>query len=253
MAALGNHTLDGIIEASEAVIARSDASTKIIPGHGDLANRSDIQRYHDMLVKVRANLKALVDQGKSEDEALEASVNILREAIHSLIEQTYPRFELIVVDGGSTDDTLSIVDSYMGDDDLRVIELAPGLGIPRALNEGMAAAKGQFIARMDDDDFSLPTRISAQVALLRARPEIDVVGTGLFDEEVAARLEPVLPAFGSRRRRLYVHGSHLRKLIRPPACPFVAWFMIRRRATWAESPDTRESSAQATIWRASRR
>ena len=65
-------TLDGIIEASEAVIARSDASTKIIPGHGDLANRSDIQRYHDMLVKVRANLKALVDQGKSEDEALAA-------------------------------------------------------------------------------------------------------------------------------------------------------------------------------------
>jgi cyclase len=65
-------SLDGFIAATEAVIARSDASTKIIPGHGDLANRSDIQRYHDMLVKVRGNLKSLVDQGKSEEEVLAA-------------------------------------------------------------------------------------------------------------------------------------------------------------------------------------
>jgi glyoxylase-like metal-dependent hydrolase (beta-lactamase superfamily II) len=65
-------SLDGFIAASEAVIARSDANTKIIPGHGALANRSDVQRYHDMLVKVRANIKALVDQGKSEEEVLAA-------------------------------------------------------------------------------------------------------------------------------------------------------------------------------------
>jgi len=67
-----NGSLDGFIMATEAVIARSDASTKIIPGHGALANVSDVQRYHDMLVKVRANIKALVDQGKSEDEVLAA-------------------------------------------------------------------------------------------------------------------------------------------------------------------------------------
>ena len=54
------------------MIARSDASTKIIPGHGALATRDDIQRYHDMLVGVRANIKTLVDQGKSEDEVLAA-------------------------------------------------------------------------------------------------------------------------------------------------------------------------------------
>jgi glyoxylase-like metal-dependent hydrolase (beta-lactamase superfamily II) len=65
-------SIDGIIAASEAVIARSDANTKIIPGHGDLANRSDIQRYHDMVVKVRGNIKTLIDQGKSEDEVLAA-------------------------------------------------------------------------------------------------------------------------------------------------------------------------------------
>jgi cyclase len=65
-------TIDGFIKASEVVLARSDASTKIIPGHGALATRADYQRFHDMLVKVRANLKTLIDQGKSEDEAVAA-------------------------------------------------------------------------------------------------------------------------------------------------------------------------------------
>jgi cyclase len=65
-------TIDGLIAAAEAVLMRSDASTKIIPGHGALANKSDLQRTHDMLVAVRANVKALVDQGKTEDEVVAA-------------------------------------------------------------------------------------------------------------------------------------------------------------------------------------
>jgi len=65
-------SIDGFIAASEAVLARSDANTKIIPGHGALANKSDLQRFHDMLVKCRANIKALVDQGKTEDEVVAA-------------------------------------------------------------------------------------------------------------------------------------------------------------------------------------
>jgi glyoxylase-like metal-dependent hydrolase (beta-lactamase superfamily II) len=65
-------SIDGLIAAAEAVLSRSDANTKIIPGHGALANKSDLQRYHDMLVAVRGKIKALVDQGKSEDEAVAA-------------------------------------------------------------------------------------------------------------------------------------------------------------------------------------
>jgi glyoxylase-like metal-dependent hydrolase (beta-lactamase superfamily II) len=66
-------SIDGFIASAEAVLARSDANTKIIPGHGDLANKADLQRFHDMLVKVRANLKTLVDQGKTEDEVVAAN------------------------------------------------------------------------------------------------------------------------------------------------------------------------------------
>jgi len=65
-------SIDGFIASSAAVLARSDANTKIIPGHGALANKSDVQRFHDMLVKVRGNLQTLLDQGKSEDEAFAA-------------------------------------------------------------------------------------------------------------------------------------------------------------------------------------
>jgi glyoxylase-like metal-dependent hydrolase (beta-lactamase superfamily II) len=66
-------SIDGFISASEAVLARSDAGTKIIPGHGELATKADLQRFHDMLVAVRAKIKALVDQGKSEDETVAAA------------------------------------------------------------------------------------------------------------------------------------------------------------------------------------
>jgi glyoxylase-like metal-dependent hydrolase (beta-lactamase superfamily II) len=61
-------SIDGFIRSSEAVLARSDANTKIIPGHGALANKMDLQRFHDMLVKVRGNIQTLIDQGKTEDE-----------------------------------------------------------------------------------------------------------------------------------------------------------------------------------------
>jgi cyclase len=65
-------SIDGFIASSEAVLARSDANTKIIPGHGALANKADMQRFHDMLVKVRGNIKTLLDQRKSEDEVVAA-------------------------------------------------------------------------------------------------------------------------------------------------------------------------------------
>ena len=67
-----NGSIDGFISASAAVLARSDANTKIIPGHGALANKADLQRFHDMLVKVRSNLQTLIEQNKTEDEVVAA-------------------------------------------------------------------------------------------------------------------------------------------------------------------------------------
>ena len=65
-------SIDGFIASSDAVLSRSDANTKIIPGHGALANKADLQRFHDMLVKVRGSLQTLIEQGKTEDEVVAA-------------------------------------------------------------------------------------------------------------------------------------------------------------------------------------
>ena len=65
-------SIDGFIAGAAAVLARSDANTKIIPGHGALANKADMQRFHDMLVKVRSNIQILITQGRTEDEVVAA-------------------------------------------------------------------------------------------------------------------------------------------------------------------------------------
>ena len=107
------------------------------------------------------------------------SARFIRESIHSLIDQTYKRFELIVVDGGSTDDTLEIVDSYLGEDDLKVIKLSREEGtIPKSLNRGLKEAEGEFIARMDADDVAMPTRLAEQVRFFMCQPEVSLIGTG---------------------------------------------------------------------------
>ena len=65
-------SIGGFIAAADAVLSRSDANTKIIPGHGALANKADMQRFHDMLVAVRGKIQALIDQGMSENEVVAA-------------------------------------------------------------------------------------------------------------------------------------------------------------------------------------
>jgi cyclase len=65
-------SIDGFIAAADAVLSRANATTKIIPGHGALASKADLERSHDMLVTVRGKIQALIDQGMSEDEVVAA-------------------------------------------------------------------------------------------------------------------------------------------------------------------------------------
>jgi cyclase len=65
-------SLNGIIQAVETYIRLGNDQTKYVPGHGPLANRADMQRYHDMLVAVRDSVKAQIDMGKTEDQAVAA-------------------------------------------------------------------------------------------------------------------------------------------------------------------------------------
>lgn len=99
----------------------------------------------------------------------------LREAIDSILAQTYTDFEFIIINDGSTDDTRAIIQSY---DDPRIVYLEneTNSGICVTLNKGLDSARGRYIARMDADDISLPERLAVQVAFMDAHPEVGVAG-----------------------------------------------------------------------------
>lgn len=102
----------------------------------------------------------------------------LREAVDSLLAQTWRDFELIAVDDGSTDLTHEILSGYAAADPrVRVLDM-PHSGLPNALNAGWRQGTGEYIARMDADDIALPERLARQVAFLDGRPDIGLCSTG---------------------------------------------------------------------------
>ena len=102
----------------------------------------------------------------------------LREAMDSILGQTYGDFELIVLDDCSPDNSEEILDTYS---DKRIVRYRgdKNAGLANVLNIGIMMAKGEFIARMDSDDISVPHRLEKQVAFLDAHPEIDLVSSGM--------------------------------------------------------------------------
>lgn len=99
----------------------------------------------------------------------------LREAVDSILAQTYEDFEFLVVDDDSRDGTREILASY-NDSRIKVID-GPGQGISGALNLGLCLAQGEYIARMDADDIALPDRFKKQVAYLDAHQEVGICGS----------------------------------------------------------------------------
>ncbi len=99
----------------------------------------------------------------------------LSQAIESILIQTYTDFEFIIIDDGSTDTSLKISETYAQKDKRIVLVSRENKGLVASLNEGIALAKGEFIARMDADDISLPTRFEKQIAVLE-QEKIDIIG-----------------------------------------------------------------------------
>lgn len=100
----------------------------------------------------------------------------IHEAVESILNQTYADFEFIIVNDGSTDNTLNILNEYANKDSrIRVIN-QPNSGIVVALNRGLNEAKGEWIFRMDGDDISLPHRFAVQVEEIKANPSLVLLG-----------------------------------------------------------------------------
>ncbi|MHC1697483.1 MAG: glycosyltransferase [Geobacteraceae bacterium] len=98
----------------------------------------------------------------------------IREALESILEQTFRDFELLIIDDGSTDASAKIVASY-GDPRIRLISNRENLGVTATLNRGIDLAKGEYVARMDCDDLSLPTRLAEQASFLDENPACAMV------------------------------------------------------------------------------
>lgn len=121
----------------------------------------------------------------------------IADAVKSILAQTEPDFECLIVDDGSTDDTVCILDRFC-DPRIRLIE-AGRIGLARALNLGVRESRGEFIARHDADDLSHPKRFEIQMAAMKRFPQYAAVVSPLF--AFHADDAPHWPAFGLEEAR----------------------------------------------------
>lgn len=103
----------------------------------------------------------------------------LRQAVESILTQTFRDFEFIIIDDGSTDESPAMLDAYArGDSRVKVIHQA-NTGLTYALNVGILASHAPLIARMDADDISHPTRFEKQMAYMATHPRCAALGTAV--------------------------------------------------------------------------
>lgn len=103
----------------------------------------------------------------------------LPQAIESILNQTYTNFEFIIINDGSTDNTENIILNYT---DTRIVYIKNknNIKLIATLNIGLKLANGKYIARMDADDISLPTRIQEQVKFMETNLDVGLVGSGML-------------------------------------------------------------------------
>lgn len=121
----------------------------------------------------------------------------LRQAIDSILQQTFTNFEFIIVDDASNENTKKIIKSYT-DERIVLLENKEKLGVAKSLNKAIAIAQGDYIARMDADDISLVNRFDKQISYLEKKPLIDLVGSNAYlinanDKEIGLYIRPSLP------------------------------------------------------------
>jgi len=102
----------------------------------------------------------------------------LKESIQSILDQTYDKFEFIIVDDSSTDNSLRIIENFMlKDSRIRLIRNSKNIGLTKSLNIALKLAKGDYIARMDADDISKPLRFERQLNFLNKHKDYAIIGT----------------------------------------------------------------------------
>ncbi len=107
--------------------------------------------------------------------------NVVKDAIESILDQTYHNFEFIIIDDGSSDDSLNILKVYQAQDERIKIISHKNMGLTKSLNVAVENSKGKYIARQDADDVSLKERLEKQVSFLEEHKDIALLGTNQFE------------------------------------------------------------------------
>lgn len=158
--------------------------------------------------------------------------------IKTVLGQSYENWELLIVDDGSKDDTVSVAQSFK-DSRIRVFSDGENRKIAARLNQLVGMANGRFFARMDADDEMLPDRLERQVAYLISHPEVDVLGGG------AIIIDETGKAYGTRN--VVSDPTDVSSFIHPTVMGKLEWFRKNRY-------DERFSGVEdMELWRRSRK
>lgn len=166
----------------------------------------------------------------------------IRTSIRSILAQTYRDFELLLLNDGSTDDSLAVMKEFK-DERIRIINNEQNRGLIYTLNRGIEEAKGEYLARMDADDESFPDRFRKQVHFLDSHPDTAVCGTLMTcfitdrvyqhryfnPEDVSAALtftNPVVHPSVMMRRSIFTNDNVKYDAAYPHAEDYALWAMI---------------------------
>jgi glycosyltransferase involved in cell wall biosynthesis len=159
-------------------------------------------------------------------------------AVRSVVMQTLRDWELIVIDDGSSDRSSAIVEGFR-DERIRLVQEPISAGLATRLNQAVALARGEFIARMDADDICFPERLSRQIACLREDPDLDLIGCGAVVFASSGELIGELPV-GPDHRGIVARPYVGFPFPHPTWCGRADWFRKNpydSRLSYAEDQD----------------
>lgn len=142
----------------------------------------------------------------------------IKEAIESILNQTYNNFEFIILDDSTNSETIEILNSYANEKRIILVRGNTRMGFVGALNKGLKIAKGEFIARMDGDDISSKDRFEKQLEYLDSHKNVDILGgnINIINESGVVLSQRVYPSKGLSLRV----GSIFRSPVAHPTVMF---------------------------------
>jgi glycosyltransferase involved in cell wall biosynthesis len=163
----------------------------------------------------------------------------LREAIDSILNQTFSDFELIIIDDCSKDGSVELIKTYT-DARIRLIANPVNQGLRFILNQGNRLAQAEYVARMDCDDISLPQRLAKQVAYLDRHPAIAIVGAQSIYIDTAGKVMDSQNMFWCATEQSSIRWTAGYE------CPFIhPLVMYRKQVLWGELGGYDEKAAFA--------